>query len=137
MCFKWFSNWMHSRFKCFDRNLKAINSLLMFYNKQEIKKNKQIWVFQRLLSRFEFSPLSFGSLKREWNRIRSVLILVHSVTSVIRYENFVHSRVVKPRRVVCSWGCQDQHSWWVCWAKGSVFLEGINVTSLVVFVCNL
>ena len=33
---------------------------------------------------------------------------------VIRSEFFVHSGVVKPRRVVCSWGCQDQHSWCVC-----------------------
>jgi len=65
VCFKWFSNWMHSCFKCFDQCLKAINSLLMFYNKRRKKKReKQIWVFQRLLSRFEFSPLSFGFLKR-------------------------------------------------------------------------
>jgi len=42
VCFKWFSNWMHSCFKCFDQSLKALNSLLMFYKKQE----KHIWVFQ-------------------------------------------------------------------------------------------
>jgi len=30
------------------------------------------------------------------------MISVHSVTSVIRSKNFVHSGVVKSRRVVCS-----------------------------------
>ena len=71
----------------------------MFYNKQERKTNLSF--AQISFQIFEFSPLSFG-LSREWNRITSVLISVHSVTSVIRSEYFVHSGVVKPRRVVCS-----------------------------------
>jgi len=55
-----------------------------------------------LLSRFDISLFNFGFLKREWNRITSVLISVHSVRSVIRSEYFVNFGVVKPRRVVCS-----------------------------------
>ena len=38
VCFKWFSNWIRSCFKCFDQSLKAINNLFMFYRKQEKRK---------------------------------------------------------------------------------------------------
>jgi len=54
-----------------------------------------------LLSRFELSLFNFGFLKREWNRITSVLISVHSVTSVIRSEYFVNSGVVS-QGVLCA-----------------------------------
>jgi len=53
VCFKWFSNWIRSCFKCFDQSLKVINSLFMIYNKQEKRKTYfcfseiafEIWYF--------------------------------------------------------------------------------------------
>jgi len=54
-----------------------------------------------LLSRFEHSLFNFGFLKREWNMITSILISIHSVTSVIRSEYFVNSGVVN-QGVLCA-----------------------------------
>ena len=44
VCFKWFSNWIRSYFKCFDQSLKAINNLFIFITNKE--REKHIWVFQ-------------------------------------------------------------------------------------------
>jgi len=84
-----------------------------------------------LLSRFEHSLFNFGFLKREWNRITSVLISIHSVTSVIRSEYFVNYGVVS-QGVLCALEVVKINILGVCCAKGSVFLEGFKVTSLVV-----
>ena len=89
-----------------------------------------------MLSRFEYSQFSFGFLKREWNKITSVLISVHSVT-VIRFEFFVNSGVVS-QGVLCALEVVKINILGVCCAKGSVFLEGFKVSSLVVLcvICN-
>ena len=132
--FNWFHNRIRSCFKCFDQDLNTINSLLMFYNKQQ--ERKTYFSFSRSFQAFEFSL--WALVIQERSEIGLFCIdFSWFYNSVIRYVICEHSSVVKPRRVVCSWGCQDQHSWCVCWAKGSVFLEGIKVTSLVVCVCNL
>jgi len=90
-----------------------------------------------LLSRFEYSQFSFGFLKREWNRITFVLISVHFVTIVIRSEYIVISGVVS-QGVLCALEVVKINILGVCCAKGSVFLEGFKVTSLVVLcvICN-
>ena len=52
---------MRSCFKCFDQYLKVINSLLMFYNKQEKEKNIFEFFrdcFQDLI--FHFSAMVFS-----------------------------------------------------------------------------
>ena len=107
----------------------------MFYNKQEDRKT-----YLSFKSVFEENWVwTWALVIQERSGIGLLCIDLSSFcNSVIRSEICVHSGVINPRRVVCSWGCQDQHSWWcMCWAKGSVCLEGIKVTSLVVCVCNL
>jgi len=74
-----------------------------------------------LLSRFKHSLFSFGFLKREWNRIISVLISDHSVTSVIHSEYFVNFGVVS-QGVLCALEVVKINIFGVCCAKGSVFL---------------
>ena len=65
VCFKWFSNWMCSCFKCFVQSLKAINSLFMLYNKQGKRKTDlsfseiafKIWTFTIQLWFFQESGI--------------------------------------------------------------------------------
>jgi len=104
----------------------------MFYNKQE----KQIWVFQLWKIAFKFSAFtfSFGFLKREWNRITSVLISVCYVNKCNSFWILCIFWCFKPMSVVCSWGCQDQHSWCVLcqrkcvsWRVQAHFFGGFGV----------
>ena len=76
-----------------------------------------------------YSALVF--LKREWNTITFVLISIYSVTSVIRSEYFVIYGVVS-QGVLCALEVVKINILGVCCTKGSVFLEGFKVTSLVV-----
>ena len=104
-------NWIRSYIKCFDQSLKAINVCLCFITN---KKNKfEFFSCERLLSNFEHSLFSFGFLKRKWNRITFVLISVYSVNKCNSFWILCIFWCCKPRSVVCSWGCQDQHSWCV------------------------
>jgi len=123
-------NWIRSCIKCFDQSLKAINSLFMFYKKTR-KTYLSFSVVRDCFQVFEHSLFSFGFLKREWNRITSVLI---SVCYVNKCNSFW---------ILCIFWCCSQgvlcalevfkiNILGVCCAKGSVFLEGFKVTSLVV-----
>jgi len=76
---------MRSCFKCFDHSLKIINSLFIFYNKQELRFNhrKTDLSFSLILLSRVKDCFELALIKRKWNRISFVLISVHSVTSVI------------------------------------------------------
>ena len=110
---KWFYNWIRSSFKCFDQALNAINSLFRFCYKQKLKFNqrKTNLSFSLILLLKSWSLLLrlLGS-KRVWYRIFILYwFQIFSVTSVILC-TFEENLCVKLRSVVCSWGCQDQHS---------------------------
>ena len=126
------SNWIRSSIECFDQSLKAINSLFMFYNKQE-KTYLSFSVEKNCFQVCEYSHSALGFLKRMWNRITSVLISDCSVNKCNSFWTF------------CIFGCCCQgvlcvlevvkiNILGVCCAKGRVFLEEFKVTSLVVCV---
>ena len=120
--FNWFHNRIRSCFKCFDQDLNNINSLLIFYNKQ--LERKTYLNFQRAFKHLSFSLWALVIQERSGI---GLLCIDFSwlCNSVICSGYCVHSGVVKPRRVVCSWGCQDQHSWYVCAESKQVcFLRG-------------
>ena len=139
LSFKWFCNWMRSCFKCFDQSLKAIKSFFRFCNKQELRFNhrKTYLSFSLILLSRVKDCFEIALIKREWNMI-FICIDFRSFCNKCNQLTLCKLWCDRPRSVVCSWGCQDQHSWWcLCWDKGSVCLEGITVTSLVVCVSNL
>ena len=106
---KWFYNWLRSSFKCFDQSLNAINSLFSLCNKQELGFNKKITDLSFSLILLLKSLRLLWS-KRVWYRIFILhWFQIFSVTSVILLY-FEETLCVKLRSVVCSWGCQDQHS---------------------------
>jgi len=127
-------NWIRSCIKCFHQSLKAINSLFMFYNKQE-KKN---WVFQLWEIAFKFWTFTFQLWfsQERWNRITSVLISVYSVNKCNSFWILCNFWCCKPRSVVCSWGSQDQHSWCVLCQRKCVSWR-VQGHFFGCFVCNL
>ena len=83
----------------------------MVYNKQQERKTNLS--FSKSFQAFEFSP--WGLVIQERSGIGLLCIdFSWFCNSVVRFVICVHSGVVKPKRVVCSWGCQDQHSWCAC-----------------------
>jgi len=120
--FNWFHNRIRFCFKCFNQDLNTINSLLMFYNKQQERKTNLSC--SKSFQAFEFSLRAL--VIQERSRIGLLCIdFSWFCNSVIRSVICVHSSVVKPRKVVCSWGCQGQHSWCVCAEPKEVcFLRG-------------
>ena len=135
LSFKWFYNWIRSSFKCFEQALNAINSLFKFCNKQlsfnQIKIDLSFSLIL-LLKELKIALRLLGS-KRVWYRIFILYwFQICSVTSVIFCTFERNSVCIAEKCCVFLRSSRSTFLVVLCWSKGSVCLEGIKVTSLVV-----
>ena len=116
------TNWIRSSIKCFDQSLKAINSLFMYYYKQE----KHIWVFSVEKDCFQVLNIHvklwvFSRESGIWLHLYWFQIVL--LTSVICFKHFVNSSVVANE--CCVLLRLSRSTFLVCVVpKGVCFLKG-------------
>ena len=109
MSFNWFHNRIPSCFKCFDHDLNTINSLLMFYNKEQERKTDLS--FSKSFQAIEFSLWALVIQKRSVIRILC-----------IDFSWFCNS-VIRSKELCTFWCCKAK--------KGCVLLRLSRSTFLV------